>query len=67
MGEEQQGVTVGDPVIAEVFDHEGGQRHHPVVVVLAVADPEFIFVTKDVVDGEGEAFAKAQPATIDEF
>ena len=55
------------PVAAQFLIHGGGQRHDPVLVALAVANHQFVFLADDVVNGQPEAFAQAQPATVDEL
>ena len=67
VGEEQERVAVESPVAAQFLLHGGGQRHDPVLVSLAVANEQLVFLAFDVVDGQPEAFAQAQPATVDEL
>ena len=67
VGEDQQRVAMESPVAAQFAVHGGGQGHDPVLVSLAVADEELVFGAFNVVDGQPEAFAQAQPATVDEF
>ena len=52
---------------SKILDHGSGNRHHPILVSFAVADPEFVFVAPDVVNGEIETFRESKPAAIDEL
>ena len=67
VGEDQQGMLVEDPVALEFLVQAGGQRDDPILVSLAVANEELVLGPFDVVDGQAEAFAKAQAAGVDEF
>ena len=60
-------MTVECPVAAQVFNHGLGDGHHSVFVAFAATDPQLALLGDDVVDGEGEAFRKAQATAIDEL
>ena len=51
VGEEQERVAVKGPVAAQFLLHGGGQRHDPVLVALALANEQLVFLAFDVVDG----------------
>ena len=67
IGKDQERVPVERPVAAQFLTHRIGQWQDPVLVPLAVADEQFVFLTFDVVNGEPETFAEPQPATIDKL
>ena len=67
VGKEQERVAVESPVAAQVLDHRGRQRDHAVLVPLAPANHELVLVAQNVVDGQREAFGKAQAAAVDEL
>ena len=55
------------PVSAQFVQERPGQRDDAVTVPLAVADEELVLRARDVVDGQSQAFAQAQAATVDEL
>ena len=67
VGEDEQRVPVKAPVAAQFLPQGGGQGHDAVLVSFAVANEQFVFLAFDVVNGQPETFAQAQPATVDEL
>src|SRR5262249_19782324 len=67
VGEQQQRVPVKAPVAAQFLPHGGGQGHDAILMSFAVANEQFVFVAFDVVNGQPETLAQAQPATVDEL
>lgn len=57
VGEEQKGVAMKSPILAQFVVHGGRQRNDTVLVPFAITDEQFVFATRDVVDGQAEAFA----------
>ena len=59
--------AVEGPVAAQFLVQRGGQRDDAILVAFAVADEELVLGPGDVVNGQGQAFAQAQAATVDEL
>ena len=57
VGEDEEGMPVNLPVGLQFAPQTGRQRHHAILVALAVADEQFVFGALDIVDGQGQAFA----------
>jgi len=58
---QEQRVTMKLPVVAQVFDHLGSQRNHPVLCPLSSAHQQLALFAEDVVDGQTQALI-SQPA-----
>jgi hypothetical protein len=67
VGEDQQGMPVKGPVSAQLLVKAPGQGNHAILMAFALANAQLVVVALDVVNGQGQAFAQAQTATIDEF
>lgn len=55
------------PVAAQFLIHRRRQRNHPVLITFTSADDQFMITSEDIVNGQGEAFAQTQSATVDEL
>ena len=64
---EQQGMAMKAVVVPEILDHGSGNRNHPVMVSLALSDPEFVFRAENIVNGQIEALGESEPAAVDEL
>jgi len=67
VGEEQERMTMESPVATQFLVHGGGQGRHPILVSLAVANEQFVFLAADVVNGQAQAFTQAQPAAVNKL
>ncbi len=67
VGEEQEGVAVEAPVAAQFLAQGGGQGHDAILVSFALANEQFVFLAFDIVDGQPQALAQPQAATVDEL
>jgi hypothetical protein len=52
IGKDQERMLVDGPVTSEFFVHGGGQRDDPILMSLAVADEQFVFLALNVVNGQ---------------
>ena len=60
-------MAMDPPVVLQLAPQAGGQRQDAIPVALAGADEELVLRAVDVVDGQGQAFAQAQAAGVDEL
>ena len=67
VGKEQERMLVHPPVVLELVPHGSRQWQDAILMPLAGTDEKFVLLALDVVDGEGQAFAEAQAADVDEF
>lgn len=67
IGKDEQRMAMEGPVITQLVVQGAGQRDDAVAISLAVTDEELVFRAGDIVDGQCQAFAQAQAATVDEL
>jgi hypothetical protein len=67
VGKDQEWMPVKRPVGTQFLIKRRGQRHDAIAMPFAASDEELVFSAGDVVDGERQAFAQAQAASVDEL
>lgn len=64
---EEKGIFVKAPILSKILDHGSGDGDEAIFVTFPIADPEFVFLAPDVVDGEGKTFGEAQTTAVDQL